>query len=58
MIFELEDISKVTSLFDGWQETLIWSCLDRVMGRILVTDTEKPVSLRETVSLPEAAEEG
>ena len=44
MIYELKETEKVRSLFDGWQETLIWSCLDRVMGRILVTDTEKPVS--------------
>ena len=44
MIFELEDTSKVTSLFDGWQETLIWSCLQKVMGKVFVTDTEDPKS--------------
>ena len=44
MIFELEDTSKVKSLFDGWEETLIYSCLQRVMGRIFVTDPDSPVS--------------
>ena len=44
MIFELEDTSKVEALFEGWEETLIYSCLQKVMGRIFVTDTENPVS--------------
>ncbi|MBO4450716.1 MAG: GNAT family N-acetyltransferase [Clostridiales bacterium] len=44
MIFELEDTSKVTSLFDGWQETLIWSCLQKFMGKVFVTDTGAPKS--------------
>lgn len=44
MIYELEDTSLVQSLFEGWQETLIWSCLQRVMGRVFVTDPECPRS--------------
>lgn len=44
MIFELEDTSKAESLFAGWEETLIYSCLQKVMGKILVTDTDNPVS--------------
>ena len=44
MIFELEDTSKVESLFAGWEETLIYSYLQKVMGKILVTDTDNPVS--------------
>ena len=44
MIYELEDTSLVQSLFEGWQETLIWSCLQRVMGRVFVTDPERPRS--------------
>ncbi|MDY5576021.1 MAG: GNAT family N-acetyltransferase [Lachnospiraceae bacterium] len=39
MIYELEDPDKVSKLFDGWQETLIWSCLQKVMGHIYVKDT-------------------
>ena len=44
MIFELEDTSKVESLFVGWEETLIYSCLQKVMGKIYVIDTNTPVS--------------
>lgn len=42
MIYELEDTSKVEGLFMGWQETLIYSCLQKVMGKIYVTDISFP----------------
>jgi hypothetical protein len=42
MVYELADTEKATALFEGWSETLIWSCLQRVMGKIFVTDLEKP----------------
>ncbi len=44
MVIELNDTSKVNNLFAGWQETLIYSCLQKVMGRIYVTDPDNPVS--------------
>lgn len=44
MVYKLEDTSKVKELFADWQETLIYSCLQSVMGKIYVTDTEKPES--------------
>jgi hypothetical protein len=44
MVYELADTAKVTSLFEGWSETLIWSCLQKVMGKIYVTDLEEPQS--------------
>ena len=44
MVYVLADTSKVTALFEGWSETLIWSCLQKVMGKIYVTDLEKPQS--------------
>ena len=44
MICELKDPSIVRDLFAGWQETLIDSCLQKVMGKVYVTDPEKPVS--------------
>ncbi|MGN0607947.1 MAG: GNAT family N-acetyltransferase [Oscillospiraceae bacterium] len=44
MVYELKDTSKVKELFAGWQETLIYSCLQNVMGKIYVTDTVSPVS--------------
>ncbi len=40
MIYELTDTSKVMHLFEGWQETLIYSCLQKVMGKIFVTDLD------------------
>lgn len=44
MVFELEDTSKTEALFAGWEETLIYSCLQKVMGKVFVTDPESPVS--------------
>lgn len=44
MVYELKDTEKVKELFAGWQETLIYSCLQKVMGKIYVTDPEKPKS--------------
>ena len=44
MIYEITDMKKVEELFAGWEETLIYSCLQKVMGKIYVTDTEGPVS--------------
>ena len=44
MVFELEDTSKAEALFAGWEETLIYSCLQKVMGKVFVTDPESPVS--------------
>ena len=44
MIFELKDTSKAEALFAGWDETLIWSCLQKVMGKVFVTDTDSPIS--------------
>ena len=44
MVVELNDTSKVKDLFAGWQETLIYSCLQKVMGRVYVTDPDEPVS--------------
>ena len=44
MVYELRDTAKVEKLFAGWQETLIDSCLQKVMGKIYVTDATNPVS--------------
>ncbi|MBQ6466028.1 MAG: GNAT family N-acetyltransferase [Oscillospiraceae bacterium] len=38
------DTAKVEALFAGWEETMILSCLQRVMGTIYVNDPEKPAS--------------
>lgn len=44
MIYELEKTEKVIPLFDSWEETLIYSCLQRVMGKVYVTDKCNPKS--------------
>ena len=44
MVYELKDTSKVKCLFEGWRETLIYSCLQGVMGRVYVTDLDSPRS--------------
>ena len=44
MISVLEDTSKVEKLFEGWQESLIWSCIQKVMGKVYVTDAVNPAS--------------
>ena len=44
MIYELTDTSKVKPIFEGWNETLIYSCLQKVMGKIFVTDPNSPIS--------------
>lgn len=44
MVFELRETKKATALFEGWRETLIWSCLQGVMGKIYVDSLEEPIS--------------
>lgn len=41
-IIELADTTKAANLFAGWEETLIDSCLQGIMGKVLVTDAENP----------------
>ena len=44
MIYELKDTKKAEKIFDGWQETMIDSCIQQVMGKIFVTDLKHPKS--------------
>lgn len=44
MIFELTQSMKAEALFDGWQETMVWSCLQGIMGRIYADSGENPAS--------------
>lgn len=39
-----EEMAKITPLFDGWNETLIWSCLQGYMGNAWVDDRQGPKS--------------
>lgn len=44
MICKLNNPETAASLFENWQETLIWSCLQGVMGEIYADSREKPGS--------------
>ena len=35
---------KAAALFDGWNEALIWSCLQGHMGNMILVDNENPLS--------------
>ena len=44
MICEVQRTENAAPLFAGWQETIIWSCLQKVMGHIYADTTENPKS--------------
>ena len=44
MVLELTETKKAAALFRGWQETIIWSCLQGVMGKIYADTPENPAS--------------
>ncbi|MGO4945634.1 GNAT family N-acetyltransferase [Blautia sp. Sow4_E7] len=44
MIRELKDTSKAASLFTGWQDSVVWSAVQGVMGKIYVDSLENPES--------------
>ncbi|MBC8535862.1 GNAT family N-acetyltransferase [Feifania hominis] len=44
MISRLADPGAAGPLFDGWQESIIWSCLQGVMGRVYADDPAEPRS--------------
>ncbi|HBA50632.1 MAG TPA: GNAT family N-acetyltransferase [Lachnospiraceae bacterium] len=44
MIYEIKPGEKAAPLFGSWEETLIWSCLQGVMGHIYGNSTGMPAS--------------
>lgn len=44
MVYEMLDTAAVSPLFHGWEETLIWSCLQGVMGKIYADHPQHPAS--------------
>ncbi|XCP84773.1 GNAT family N-acetyltransferase [Roseburia hominis] len=42
MVYLLEEPRRAEKLFEGWEESLIWSCLQGVMGELYVDDRERP----------------
>ena len=41
---EIKEPKLVEHLFEGWQETLIWSCLQQVMGQLYANDANHPTA--------------
>ena len=44
MIYEIQQMEIVVPLFEGWQDTMIWSCLQNVMGHVYANSVETPAS--------------
>lgn len=44
MIARLANPAAASALFDGWSETVIWSCLQGIMGCVLADDPTRPRS--------------
>ncbi|MBQ2277784.1 MAG: GNAT family N-acetyltransferase [Clostridia bacterium] len=50
MVYRLTDPSAAAPLFEGWEETLIWSCLQGVMGGIYADSPENPMSAAAVIA--------
>lgn len=44
MIYELTETNSVQNLFKGWTETMIYSCVQRIMGKLYVVERDNPKS--------------
>ena len=44
MVYKITDTNNVSSLFDKWDETLIWSCLQGIMGKIYADNSNTPTA--------------
>lgn len=44
MIYEIKNSHNVSALFDEWEETLIWSCLQGIMGKLYADDLVNPTA--------------
>ena len=44
MIYEIQDTDRCLHLFENWDETLIWSCLQKIMGKIYGDDPNHPAA--------------
>ena len=49
MVCELKDTYKAVKLFEGMEDTAILSCLQKVMGKVYVTDPDRPRSAMAVV---------
>ncbi len=46
MIYKLEKPYRAAELFEDWEETILWSCLQGVMGAIYVDDVDNPATVK------------
>ena len=58
MIYELTNNTlPAAALFGEWEETLIWSCLQGIMGKIYADDRDQPAAamavIGDFIFLPE-----
>lgn len=44
MVYKVKGTEKIASLFEGWQETLIWSCIQNMMGSLYADSPDTPDS--------------
>ncbi len=44
MIYEITNTDKASALFGSWEETLIYSCLQGIMGKIYGDDSDNPTA--------------
>lgn len=44
MLYELSTPTNASRLFDGWEETMIWSCLQGMMGKLYGNDDKEPTA--------------
>lgn len=45
MIYELEDTRCAKNLFGNWEETMIYSCVQKTMGKLYVVERDNPKSV-------------
>lgn len=43
-VYEMTETEHVSSLFGNWEETLIWSCLQGIMGKVYADDGNTPTA--------------
>ncbi|MGN0337002.1 MAG: GNAT family N-acetyltransferase [Lachnospiraceae bacterium] len=44
MVYKITQKQNAAALFEGWQESMIWSCMQGVMGELYADDPQHPTS--------------
>ena len=45
MVYQVEPSEKIAAFFEGWEETMIYSCLQGVMGSVIADHPDKPTAV-------------